>query len=46
MMSLHYLQKKLKKSDLYSNAEVWIDEFTTFTPQQMMIIKELAKSVK
>ena len=43
---LTLLAEKLKKSDLYSNAEVWIDEFTTFTPQQMMIIKELAKKCK
>ena len=43
---LTLLAEKLKNCDLYSDAEVWIDEFTTFTPQQMMVIKELSKKCK
>lgn len=39
---LTILAKKLKYSKLYEGAEIWIDEFTTFTPQQMEVIKELA----
>lgn len=30
----------LKNCDLYKDAEIWIDEFNTFTPQQMDIIVE------
>ena len=29
---LSILAKKLKECDLYKNAEIWVDEFTTFTP--------------
>ena len=45
---LTYLVNKLStcKCNLYNNAEVWIDEFTTFTPQQMEVIKVLAKRCK
>ena len=31
---------------IYENAEIWIDEFTTFTPQQLEVIKRLAKTSK
>ncbi|MGL5575054.1 MAG: helicase-exonuclease AddAB subunit AddB, partial [Sarcina sp.] len=40
---LGLLAQKLSQSDMYEGAEVWIDEFTTFTPQQMDIIVELMK---
>ena len=40
---LTILAKKLEICPLYDDAEIWIDEFTTFTPQQMEIIKVLAK---
>lgn len=40
---LTMLAQKLEECSLYDNAEIWIDEFTTFTPQQMEIIKCLAK---
>ena len=40
---LSLLAEKLENSDLYRDAEVWIDEFTTFTPQQLEIIKILGK---
>lgn len=36
----------LKSCDLYKDAEIWIDEFNTFTPQQMSIIVELIKRAK
>ena len=40
------LYDKLEKCNSYSGYEVWIDEFTTFTPQQLNIIKILAKRCK
>lgn len=43
---LTYLANKLNNCSLYDNAEIWIDEFTTFTPQQMEVIKGLAKKCK
>lgn len=43
---LTFLAEKLNNCSLYSNAEVWIDEFTTFTPQQMEVIRALAKKCK
>ena len=43
---LSILAKKLKECDLYNDAEIWVDEFTTFTPQQMEVIKGLAKKCK
>ena len=43
---LYLLAEKLKESDIYKGAEVWIDEFTTFTPQQLEIIKILGKRCK
>ncbi|MGL5616937.1 MAG: helicase-exonuclease AddAB subunit AddB [Sarcina sp.] len=41
-MALEYF----KDCDLYKDSEVWIDEFNTFTPQQMNIILELIKRAK
>lgn len=43
---LYLLANKLENCNIYDGAEVWIDEFTTFTPQQLEIIKTLAKSCK
>ncbi|WP_238948170.1 helicase-exonuclease AddAB subunit AddB [Clostridium sp. YIM B02569] len=40
---LTLLNKKLLESSAYVDSEVWIDEFTSFTPQQLDIIKVLAK---
>ena len=43
---LTFLAKKLIDCNIYDGAEVWIDEFTTFTPQQLEVIKILAKRAK
>lgn len=43
---LTLLNKKLIEKNIYEGAEVWIDEFTTFTPQQLDIIRLLAKVCK
>ncbi len=43
---LTLLAEKLQECDLYDGAEIWIDEFTTFTPQQLDIINILAKKCK
>ena len=43
---LSILAKKLKECDLYDDAEIWVDEFTTFTPQQLEVLKVLAKQCK
>lgn len=43
---LTYLAKKLVECDIYDGAEIWLDEFTTFTPQQLEVIKILAKKAK
>lgn len=43
---LSLLYNKLQDCTLYNESEVWIDEFTTFTPQQLDIIKLLAKRCK
>lgn len=40
---LTLLAKKLENCKLYDDAEIWIDEFTTFTPQQIEIIRILSK---
>lgn len=40
---LTYLAKKLEKSDMFRGAEIWFDEFSTFTPQQYDIIRILLK---
>ncbi|WP_300381477.1 helicase-exonuclease AddAB subunit AddB [Clostridium sp.] len=40
------LATKLKECNIYKGSEIWIDEFTTFTPQQLEIIKQLAKTAK
>jgi len=43
---LTLLAQKLKLCSLYEGAEIWIDEFTTFTPQQIQVIGELARGAK
>ncbi|MBE6072615.1 MAG: helicase-exonuclease AddAB subunit AddB [Clostridium butyricum] len=43
---LTLLHKKLENCNLYNGSEIWIDEFTTFTPQQLSIIELLAKRCK
>ena len=43
---LSILAQKLKSCELYNDAEIWIDEFTTFTPQQLEVLKVLAKQCK
>ncbi len=43
---LTILSEKLLKNDVYSGAEVWVDEFTSFTPQQLEILRLLAKRCK
>lgn len=43
---LTLLAKKLTDCNIYDGAEIWIDEFTTFTPQQLEVIKILAKKAK
>ncbi|GAA0078443.1 helicase-exonuclease AddAB subunit AddB [Clostridium sp. CTA-5] len=43
---LYFLSKKLLKHNVFSGSEIWIDEFTTFTPQQLEIIKILSKTSK
>ena len=40
---LTLLAQKLHKSRNFQGAEIWIDEFSTFTPQQYTIIEELLK---
>ncbi|MEQ8154180.1 MAG: helicase-exonuclease AddAB subunit AddB [Clostridiaceae bacterium] len=43
---LTLLAQKLSECCIYDKAEVWIDEFTVFTPQQYEIIRILAKKCK
>ncbi|SFC69475.1 helicase-exonuclease AddAB subunit AddB [Clostridium uliginosum] len=43
---LTLLSKKLLENNIYEKSEIWIDEFTTFTPQQLEIIRILAKGSK
>lgn len=43
---LSILAKKLNEFHLYNDAEIWVDEFTTFTPQQLEVLKVLAKQCK
>lgn len=43
---LTILSEKLLKNDAYTGAEIWVDEFTSFTPQQLEILRLLAKRCK
>lgn len=38
--------KKLSESSLYEGAEIWIDSFISFTPQEYKMIGELLKKAK
>ncbi len=40
---LTILIEKLDESSLFNNAEIWIDEFYDFTPQEYLIIEKLLK---
>jgi len=37
------LAQKLDESTEYDGAEIWIDEFSTFTPQQYLVLEKLLK---
>lgn len=43
---LTLLWKKLDESERYNGAEIWIDEFSSFTPQQYKIFEKLIKKAK
>lgn len=43
---LTLLLTKIDESNIFEGAEIWIDEFTTFTPQQYNIIAKLMKKCK
>ncbi|WP_042439839.1 helicase-exonuclease AddAB subunit AddB [Clostridium amazonitimonense] len=43
---LTILARKLDESNYFHGAEVWIDEFSTFTPQQYSIIEKLLRTCK
>jgi len=40
------LAEKLDESKAYDGAEIWIDEFSTFTPQQYLVLEKLLKKCK
>ncbi|EDT71842.1 ATP-dependent nuclease subunit B [Clostridium perfringens D str. JGS1721] len=40
------LNKKLDGCSLYDGAEIWIDEFSSFTPNQLSVIGKLLKRAK
>lgn len=43
---LTLLNQKLEDCSIYDDTEIWIDEFTTFTPIQLEIITKLLKKAK
>lgn len=43
---LTILIEKLDESSLFNNAEIWIDEFYNFTPQEYLIIEKLLKKAR
>lgn len=43
---LTILYDKLEKSNMFEDAEVWIDEFSSFTPQQYKVIERILKKAK
>lgn len=43
---LSLLYKNIDESTLFNDAEIWIDEFSSFTPQQYKIIEKLLKKAK
>ena len=40
------LNEKLDRCSLYDGAEIWIDEFSSFTPNQLSVIGKLLKRAK
>ncbi len=40
------LDEKLDDCCIYDDAEIWIDEFTTFTPSQLSVISKLLKKAR
>ena len=43
---LTILIEKLDKSHLFDEAEIWIDEFSSFTPQQYAVLEKLLRKAK
>jgi ATP-dependent helicase/nuclease subunit B len=43
---LTILSEKLSKSHLFDEAEIWIDEFASFTPQEYKILEKLMAKAK
>ncbi len=43
---LTILKDSLDNCNLYDNAEIWIDEFSSFTPQQLKVIEKLLKKAR
>lgn len=43
---LTFLAEKLDDSDMFNNSEIWIDEFTSFTPQQYKVLEKLMRKAK
>lgn len=43
---LHLLAKKLEKTRFLNDAEIWIDGFHSFSPQEYMVLKALLDKVK
>lgn len=39
--TLSVLAEKLDKSKMFDNAEVWVDEFSSFTPQEYRILEKI-----
>ena len=40
------LNEKLDESKMFNNSEIWIDEFSSFTPQQYKIIEKIIRKAK
>jgi len=40
------LAEKLEKSELFDDAEVWLDEFSSFTPQQYTVLEKILHKSK
>lgn len=43
---LNILAEKIEETDIFENAEIWIDEFSSFTPQQYTVLKKLIRKCK
>lgn len=44
--ALTTLEKRLEKNKIYSNKHIFLDEFSTFVPQEIAIIRELESQAK